>query len=809
MENETCKELASEGERLCKNGDFQNGISFFEAALKLGTTDSKLLSSIYAQLGNAYFILANQEKTIHHSKTDSNRFTNTSNQVSDKQPSTPTAKSVISNYDFALFNFTNNLYTDNSETNAVRNTVSRRRPHTIHLDSRDANTLVSESELLREILFVFQGLNGRILIQDPNNDGRYTIDTQYFISPPVRKLVLRLTNIGWLFNKINKYCNFISNNVSLGHICQSFAAALQEEIRSYYGLVTMIEQMAQFKASDNGDKPGVSLLNLHFLTFESFYCLKMFTLLVEKCKNKRGGALVYVVHQFVQHGDPLVKECMTRILRQVVMPIQQMLGQWLFHGELEDSFKEFFITSSRSGLVSPGDALWHEKYNINKNMFPGFITMQQAKKILATGKAVNLLKQIGENAASLSGYDELKKLFESTKVEQLFNDHSSTCEKGEFQKLLQSAYKETSEKALKLLFDDYLFMNHLKGLRSFLLLGQGDFIRHLMDILEPELEKPAHHLKQHSLASLLNRAIRCTNAQFFDEDVIDRVDVRIPDKSVEETGWDVFALTYQTRGPISTILTAHCMNHYSGLFKHLWRSKRMEYVLTSLWKRQVTHVRNAQIIPKLKPVFHFSQILLSEMMHFIQQMQYYIEFEVMECSWAELLRKIANAKDIDGLVDAHEFFLNSVISRLMLDAESQELAEQLRAIYDVIIEFQSLKESFWKVVSDEVNERKKFNHLEATKAQAKTESERRNHFESDVIPNFRVRIQLLSTTYQDMVQKFLLLLADHPDADLRFLSFRLDFNEHYKKRNKSLETSFTYSKHRYSTDTSITSKSIL
>jgi gamma-tubulin complex component 3 len=30
----------------------------------------------------------------------------------------------------------------------------------------------------------------------------------------------------------------------------------------------------------------------------------------------------------------------------------------------------------------------------------------------------------------------------------------------------------------------YQFMDHLKAMRRYLLLGQGDFIRHLMDLLE-------------------------------------------------------------------------------------------------------------------------------------------------------------------------------------------------------------------------------------------------------------------------------------------------------------------------------------
>lgn len=43
----TCLELALEGERLCKSGDFSGGVAFFEAAVKEGTDDARTLSAIY------------------------------------------------------------------------------------------------------------------------------------------------------------------------------------------------------------------------------------------------------------------------------------------------------------------------------------------------------------------------------------------------------------------------------------------------------------------------------------------------------------------------------------------------------------------------------------------------------------------------------------------------------------------------------------------------------------------------------------------------------------------------------------------
>lgn len=60
----TCMELALEGERLCKVGDLSGGIRFFEEAVKVGTSDSRTLSAIYSQLGNAFFYLEDYEKAL-------------------------------------------------------------------------------------------------------------------------------------------------------------------------------------------------------------------------------------------------------------------------------------------------------------------------------------------------------------------------------------------------------------------------------------------------------------------------------------------------------------------------------------------------------------------------------------------------------------------------------------------------------------------------------------------------------------------------------------------------------------------------
>uniref|UniRef100_A0A8C1ZQT8 G protein signaling modulator 1b n=1 Tax=Cyprinus carpio TaxID=7962 RepID=A0A8C1ZQT8_CYPCA len=66
----SCLELALEGERLCKTGDFKGGTAFFEAAVQVGTEDLKTLSAIYSQLGNAYFYLKEYGKALEYHRHD-------------------------------------------------------------------------------------------------------------------------------------------------------------------------------------------------------------------------------------------------------------------------------------------------------------------------------------------------------------------------------------------------------------------------------------------------------------------------------------------------------------------------------------------------------------------------------------------------------------------------------------------------------------------------------------------------------------------------------------------------------------------
>ncbi len=65
-------------------------------------------------------------------------------------------------------------------------------------------------------------------------------------------------------------------------------------------------------------------------------------------------------------------------------------------------------------------------------------------------------------------------------VESMLDQKAST----EFQEMIDAAYEDTSSTLIEILMKKYKLLDHFNALRRYLLLNQGDFIRHLMDLME-------------------------------------------------------------------------------------------------------------------------------------------------------------------------------------------------------------------------------------------------------------------------------------------------------------------------------------
>ncbi|EFA04217.1 gamma-tubulin complex component 3 [Tribolium castaneum] len=658
-------------------------------------------------------------------------------------------------------------------TTAVSSVWSKNELESVSSPLPSETNLVSDRELLQDIIYSFHGIEGRFLRKEVGGLG-FTLDPKAGknITPIQRGLMERLTGMSFLHNQLKQYCD--SNDEQGGVICLALIATLRDELSSYYRTIALLQTALR---KHPHDQPQMNLHKALVYIHEHRMRFEWLAYIAEQCNEKKGGALITAVHGFLQHGSKCAQEVSEKVLAAVCKPLFIMLSRWLLDGEINDACNEFFIEARD---IAAAERLWHDKYHVRKAMVPSFITMEQAKKILATGKSINFLRQICKDSGQLPERDVLQKLSKTTS-ESLFSPEQSL----EFDSALEKVYRETSLRVLDLLKNKYRLYEHLQSLRRYLLLGQGDFIRHLLELLVPELDKPAQEIYSHTLSTILESAIRVTNAQFEDEDTLQRLNVSFMGHSQGDTGWDVFSLVYIVDGPVGTIFQP-TMTTYQCLFGALWKAKRMEFVLANMRKQQISMAKIFRKIKELKPVMHIIHILTSEMIHFLHQTQYYFLFEVLECSWAEMLRRVNQAECLDEIITAHTIFLNSVQCGVLLDDSSRQLFSQLRSIYNFILTLEGYQKALNEAATRE------FEAFMALKAKTEKSDMFGMTSEDEIIAKARVenfhqflssirtKVRHLAQTYEQFVKKYLLLLSSSSNMNLQLLSVRLSFNDYYK-----------------------------
>lgn len=311
-----------------------------------------------------------------------------------------------------------------------------------------------------------------------------------------------------------------------------------------------------------------------------------------------------------------------------------------------------------------------------------------------------------------------------------------------------------------------------------------------------ELDRPAKDLYCYDLSSKIDSALRLTHPQLEDPEILNHLDVFLMTPCEGEVGWDIFSLRYTVRGPLAMLLEAS-MPKYDTLFKLLWKTKHIEYVLSAkIWKDQIG---NAKILRSMhRDIVEITYRLhscTSEMIHFINQMQYYILFEVIECSWSALLTRVNEAKALDDILEAHNEFLETIKAGIFLDEKSTVLKVELTTVYNSIMKLEIWQERFFAVCFEEFELRKAFENdiaMSEKKGTYGVTAEKRlirdeelKVFEQTIYECHK-SLGDINTEYECAVRAFLLTLASHEDHNLQLFGTRLDFNEYYKRRDQRI-----------------------
>ncbi|KAJ8578643.1 hypothetical protein ON010_g561 [Phytophthora cinnamomi] len=377
--------------------------------------------------------------------------------------------------------------------------------------------------------------------------------------------------------------------------------------------------------------------------------MRLMARLIDSVEGLRGGALASGIHSHVLHGDPDVSQSVQSVMKRIAAPIIRMIKRWVFEGELEDVHGEFFVVADST--VSD-DQFWAKKYTLNRKMVPTFISMYcSLKSPLLLIDVFGFMQWVMDAAheGSVIGMDAE-------------DEGANFAELKRLETMIENVSNSTNEYLIRTLMEKYRLLDHCQALKRYLLLGQGDFIQYLMDLLGPELSKRGSQVYRHTLTNVLETALNASNAKFEPADILGRLDVELLQGSSADTGWDIFSLHYNLQAPVNSVIPASSMLQYQQIFDFLWRLKRVEHSLSASWTKDMN-------------LGH--------------------EVQVLEIAWHKLVKDLNAAKDLDELIESHAAYIISIKKNGFMMKESRELLKQLKLIFATIIRFCKAQENLY------------------------------------------------------------------------------------------------------------------
>ncbi|KAK7747641.1 Microtubule-nucleating Tub4p (gamma-tubulin) complex component [Diatrype stigma] len=684
----------------------------------------------------------------------------------------------------------------------------------------------SEPALLRDLPYTLQGLSSATL---PFTGKDYELKLPSTLPPPLIYLLHSLSEPSLLYRQLEDFVQAPAQ----GLLGQSLSAAISDELRSYLTLVATLESQIRRALSTIDEtaprsgigKAGVTLKRCVVWTREATMGLRLMSLIAEESKKKKGGQLISLIHSFSSsHGDPVVSAFAERLLTPITRPFYDILRRWIYDGELSDPYLEFFVQEQSPEDQPKGKSgstnVWEDKYCVVDEMIPSIITDEFALKVFLIGKSLHFIRHSCGDAHWVESYSK-----ESSK--ELRYGDTATLESW-----IDDAYKTTMRRLIHLMTTKFHLFEHLQALKSYILLGQGDFIALLMESLAANLDRPAGAQYRHTLTAQLEHAIRGSNAQYDSAEVLRRLDARMLQLSHGDIGWDCFTLEYKIDAPVDVVVSDWGNRQYLKVFNFLWRIKRVEFALASAWRKVTTGSRGVLQTrrPAVREAWRATRGFLAEMVHFVGQLQYYILFEVIESSWSELQARLHREDaTLDDVITAHTKYLNSITHKGLLGARRRRFEGgaagaaasssaastatagagadpagseddnsymiQLSELLRVMLSFRDCVDGLYSWSVSDFTQRQEADLLSSSRVGAgagRRDSEHDSNHDHDPdhdgaagvpqseFPALQERLRHLGDRFRTKLQILLGDLAYQPDVDLRFLGVSMNFNDVYQ-----------------------------
>ncbi|XP_050077182.1 gamma-tubulin complex component 4 homolog [Anopheles maculipalpis] len=492
-----------------------------------------------------------------------------------------------------------------------------------------------------------------------------------------------------------------------GLYLQAFVDGLELVVKPYRDLVVELE--AKYLK-----RPNLSLMFI-FHQVNQYRSLFGFLLqLISGVVTQRihGCALLPYLQQHCLHGNDANYQAVKIIQKSVYVIFLKQLYGWLMHGKFVDHYGEFFIqqveSNPKTSITTGGAAsqppthtsvntsdsasinseLW--RYEIRREMLPYYFPASWAEKVLFVGQTVLMChfdprQQIADRSsgsrtggdskgrkgaalAAAAGKDNLwgeheQELFR--KFHQLQNEENLNVTK--FEHLVDEIKEQVTKHMSMIVIEKADLERQLRLMKDFFLLGRGELFSEFLTQTQSLKLLIGKEINDGTTRDL-NRALQlAANSINVGED-IDQFSFELPGKDEVEDSFCYetksavghIMLKYRVKWPLHLLFSPRILERYNEMFRFLLRIKKIQHDLLQIWsyqrERRMKH--NSEVVQ-----------LRNKLMFLINNLQYYLQVDVLESQFAILMAAIANSAkqaDFERIQRAHTIFQANVLSLCFL-----------------------------------------------------------------------------------------------------------------------------------------------
>uniref|UniRef100_A0A674PKI7 Gamma-tubulin complex component n=1 Tax=Takifugu rubripes TaxID=31033 RepID=A0A674PKI7_TAKRU len=605
--------------------------------------------------------------------------------------------------------------------------------------------------MIHELLLALSGYPGTIFTWNKRTGLQVSQDLP-FLHPSETSVLNRLSKLG---SDYMRFTEFIEQHT--GHVHQQEHHMNQQNQTVLHGIYlrafcTGLDSMLQPYRQALLDLEREFLGDPHLTISHVNYKLDQFQLLfpsvmmvVETIKSQKihGCQILETVYKHSCGGLPPVRMALEKILAVCHGVMYKQLAAWMLHGLLLDQNEEFFV---KQGPSAGGAAANQEEEEEDLGL--GGLSGKQLREL----QDLRLIEEENMLAPSLQQF--------SLRTEML------------------PSYIpiRVAEKILFVGESVQMFENHTHGPSR-----AGSILKHQEDTFATEL----HKLKQQPLFSLVDfenliDRIRSTVAEHLwtlmveESDLLEQLKVlpltilfigksRVATgprdgatppqdtspREVPPTGWAALGLTYKVQWPLHILFTPAVLEKYNVVFRYLLSVRRVQSQLQHCWALQMQrkHLKSTQMDA-------VKWRLRNHMAFLIDNLQYYLQVDVLESQFSQLLQQINSTRDFESIRLAHDHFLSNLLAQSFI---------LLKPVFHCLNEILELCQSFCSMVS-----------------QSMAPLDERGTAQLDLlVKGFRRQSSLLF--------KILSSVRNHQiNSDLAQLLLRLDYNKYYTQAGGTL-----------------------